>query len=75
MQLEYGAIMQNDTWTLCDLPPSKKAIGTKWVYKKRKLDGTVDRHKARLVTKGYGQEKSLTLMKHYCSHVPYDHCL
>ncbi|RYA70280.1 hypothetical protein DD595_25430, partial [Enterobacter cloacae complex sp. 4DZ3-17B2] len=37
MQSEYDALIENDTWTLCDLPPSKKAIGTKWVYKlKRK---------------------------------------
>ena len=65
MQSEYNAIMKNGTWNLCDLPPSKKAIGTKWVYKlKRKPDGTVDRHKARLVAKGFAQEKGMTLMRH-----------
>ena len=61
MQSKYDAIMQNGTWTLCDLPPGKKAIGTEWVYKlKRKPDGTVDRHKARLVVaKGYAQKKGI----------------
>ena len=64
MQSEYDAIMKTGTWSLCDLPPSKKAIGTKWVYKlKRKPDGTIDRYKARLVAKGYAQEKGIDLMK------------
>lgn len=32
------------------------AIGSKWVYKvKLHLDGTIDRYKARLVSKGYNQ--------------------
>ena len=45
--------MKNGTWSLCDLPPSKKAIGTKWAYKlKFKLDGSVERYEARLA-KGY----------------------
>jgi len=42
MRVEYDAIVKNGTWSLCDLPPGKKAIGTKWVYKlKRKPDGSV----------------------------------
>ena len=60
MQVEYDAIVNNETWSLCDLPAGKKAIGTKWVYKlKRKPDGSVDCHKARLVAKGYAQEKGI----------------
>ena len=60
MQSEYDALIENDTWTLCDLPPGKKAIGTKWVYKlKRKPDGEIDRYKARLVAKGYAQQKGI----------------
>ena len=38
------------------LPPGKKAIGSKWVYKlKYNSDGTVERHKARLVALGNRQ--------------------
>ncbi|MCO5578123.1 hypothetical protein L7F22_031961 [Adiantum nelumboides] len=60
MQSKYDALIENDTWTLCDLPPGKKAIGTKWVYKlKRKPDGEIDRYKARLVAKGYAQQKGI----------------
>ncbi|MCO5564088.1 hypothetical protein L7F22_017744 [Adiantum nelumboides] len=46
MQSEFDALIENDTWTLCNFPPGKKAIGTKWVYKlKRKPDGEIDRYK------------------------------
>ncbi|RYA73307.1 hypothetical protein DD595_25120, partial [Enterobacter cloacae complex sp. 4DZ3-17B2] len=42
------------------MPPCKKAIGTKWVYKlKRKPDGEIDRHKTRLVAKGYAHQKGI----------------
>jgi len=47
MHIEYDAIVKNGTWPLCDLPPGKKAISTKWMYKlKKKPDGSVDRYKA-----------------------------
>ncbi|XP_019170445.1 PREDICTED: uncharacterized protein LOC109166016 [Ipomoea nil] len=56
MQEEITALERNQTWDLVDLPPSKKPIGCRWVYKiKHKDDGTIDRYKARLVAKGYTQ--------------------
>ncbi|MCO5593221.1 hypothetical protein L7F22_047228 [Adiantum nelumboides] len=60
MQSEYDALIKNDSWTLCDWPLGKKAIGTKWVYKlKRKSDGEIHRYKAPLVAKGYAQQKGI----------------
>jgi hypothetical protein len=57
MEEEIQAIQKNDTWELSALPPKKKTIGVKWVYKiKRTTDGGVDRYKARLVAKGYKQK-------------------
>ena len=42
------------------LPPGRKAIGCRWVFKlKRKPDGSVDRYKARLVAKGFSQRPGL----------------
>eukprot|EP01018_Ginkgo_biloba_P038757 Gb_28556 [translate_table: standard] len=56
MQIEYNALLKNQTWHLVDLPQGKHAINCKWVYKtKFKVDGTIDKHKARLVTKGFAQ--------------------
>ncbi|GKB31417.1 putative ribonuclease H-like domain-containing protein [Tanacetum coccineum] len=46
--------------TLVDLSYSKKAIGTKWIYKNKKdKRGIVVRNKARLVGYGYTQEEGI----------------
>ena len=56
MDEEIYSIERNETWELTELPPKKKAIGVKWVYKtKCNVKGKIDRHKARLVLKGYKQ--------------------
>nr|GEV06561.1 hypothetical protein [Tanacetum cinerariifolium] len=42
---EIGSIMENNAWVLSDLPP-----GCKWIFKRKmKVDGTVDKFKARLI--------------------------
>lgn len=42
---------------MVELPPGRKAVGCKWVFKlKHSCDGTVERFKARLVAKGYTQK-------------------
>ncbi|GKB59513.1 retrovirus-related pol polyprotein from transposon TNT 1-94 [Tanacetum coccineum] len=47
MDSELEALEQNKTWTIEKLPPNKKALGCKWVYKiKYKSDGTIERFKA-----------------------------
>lgn len=53
---EYQSLVDNNTWSLVELPKGENAIGCKWVFKvKRNSDGKVDRFKARLVAKGYAQ--------------------
>jgi hypothetical protein len=60
MDLEFNSLINNETWELVDLPPEKKTIGTKWVFKvKQNPDGTIERFKARLVAKGYSQVEGI----------------
>ena len=57
---EYSAHIKNNTWTLVDLPESRKAIDSRWVFKvKYNAGGSVERHKARLVAKGFSEEAGL----------------
>lgn len=56
MQCEIQALENNGTWVIENLPPTKKALGCKWVYKiKHNSDGTIERYKARLVIFGNHQ--------------------
>ncbi|CAH9121069.1 unnamed protein product [Cuscuta epithymum] len=60
MQREISALERTGTWTLTPLPPGKRAIYCKWVYKiKYKSDGTIDRYKARLVVCGNRQVQGI----------------
>lgn len=56
MDLEIQAIEKNSTWKLVELPAGAKSTGVRWIYKtKLNEHGEVDKHKARLVVKGYAQ--------------------
>nr|GEW77296.1 zinc finger, CCHC-type [Tanacetum cinerariifolium] len=47
---EIGSIMENNTWVLSDLPPGCKPLGCKWIFKRKtKVNGIIDKFKARLV--------------------------
>ncbi|KAJ0600333.1 putative RNA-directed DNA polymerase [Helianthus annuus] len=60
MDLELDSINKNKTWTLVDLPKDHKAIRLKWVFKlKKDTAGNVIKHKARVVAKGYVQQKGI----------------
>ena len=60
MDVEIAALEFNKTWTFIPLPPHKKAVDCKWVYRvKYRSDGNVERYKARLVTKGLTQQEGL----------------
>ncbi|XP_017441172.1 uncharacterized protein LOC108346619 [Vigna angularis] len=57
MQEKIDSIEKNQTWILTELPPNKKPIALKWIYKSKiNPQGVVIRHKARLVAKGFLQQ-------------------
>ena len=57
MKEELDVLHKTGTWDLVDLPSGKSAIDCKWLYKiKTRSDGTVDRYKAQLISRGFTQE-------------------
>ena len=50
-------------------PKDQRAIGTKWVFKtKRNDDGSINKHKDRLVTKGFKQQRDVHYTHTYAKH-------
>ncbi|KAD5508391.1 hypothetical protein E3N88_16094 [Mikania micrantha] len=44
---EIDSILQNHTWELVDLPPGRKPLGYRWIFKRKmKADGSIDKYKA-----------------------------
>lgn len=57
IQEKLAAMQKNSTWKLTELPLGKKKISIKWIFKtKYKPNGKIQKHKARLLAKGYTQE-------------------
>ena len=64
MQKEIDSIHSNRTWSLVPLPPDKKAISSKWVYKlKPGTPVTPTRYKARLVARGFEQKDGVDFLE------------
>lgn len=61
---ESATLHNNHTWTLTHLSPDKQAISCKWLFKlKCHADGTVERHKAHLVARGFTQTSGLDYLE------------
>ncbi|XP_074322754.1 uncharacterized protein LOC141659724 [Apium graveolens] len=60
MKLEIDSVEKNNTWRLTELPPGRKAIDLKWVYKtKRDANREIIKHKARILAKGYVRKQGI----------------
>jgi hypothetical protein len=58
IQNEMDSILTNGTWKFCDCPVGCKPVGCKWIFKKKlKSNGTIDKYKARHVTKRFTQKE------------------
>ncbi len=68
MQGEMDSLRDHDIWELVNLPPGKRTVGSKWVYKvKTNSDGSIGRYKARLVAQGYNQKFGADNDETFCS--------
>ncbi|GJT81192.1 retrovirus-related pol polyprotein from transposon TNT 1-94 [Tanacetum coccineum] len=66
-------IKKNNTWKLVDSLKRKNAIGVKWIYKTKFWPGgSIYKHKARLVMKGYSQVAGVDLRDTFAPVVRHD---
>ncbi|PKU63834.1 Retrovirus-related Pol polyprotein from transposon TNT 1-94 [Dendrobium catenatum] len=57
MAEEFFALQTQGTWSLVPPPPTSSVLGCKWTYRiKMNSDGSIAKHKARLVAQGNHQE-------------------
>jgi hypothetical protein len=57
---EIKVLRSNHTWSLVPFHPSMNVVGSRWVYHiKRRIDGSIERCKARLVARGFTQQEGI----------------
>ena len=57
MEKEMESLHANEVRVLVEIPKDRKAVGSQWIYKtKRNANGTIERHKVRLVAQGFSQQ-------------------
>jgi hypothetical protein len=60
IKVEIDLFLQNQTWEIIDLPPGAKPISCKWIFKRNYFsDGSIDKYKAGLITKGFTQKQNM----------------
>ena len=60
MDEEIECIEKNQTWELVNVPKDKDVISVKWIYKtKQDADGNAQKHKARMVARGFTQQPGI----------------
>src|SRR5271168_5110705 len=71
MKIEYNSINNNKTWDLVPLPKGAKVLKTRWVYKIKNPENSLDLNKItfkfRFITKGFEQLYGLNYLETYAS--------
>jgi hypothetical protein len=66
MNEEYCSLMENDTWDIVPLPKGRQLVICKWVYRNNYAScGSVEIHKAEIVTKGFSQVEGIAYNENF----------
>ncbi|GAB1600790.1 hypothetical protein Ahia01_000357100 [Argonauta hians] len=73
MENEISSLHSNAVWDLTELPSGRKAIGSKWVFKRKyDADGNMEHYKARLVAQGFLQKQGIDYDETFCPVVRFE---
>ena len=57
---EYDSIIKNSVWEVVSRLADKSVVSSRWLYKvKQAVDGSVEKHKARFVARGFSQVEGI----------------
>jgi hypothetical protein len=60
MTEKYRSIIKNNVWEIVPRPKSKDVVSSKWLFKiKHVADGSIEKYKARFVTRGFSQKEGI----------------
>ncbi|KAI3819320.1 hypothetical protein L1987_13147 [Smallanthus sonchifolius] len=60
MNAEMQSMRDNQVWDLVELPPESRAVGNKWIFKRKTdMHENIHTYKARLVAKGFTQTQGI----------------
>jgi len=63
---EYDSIVRNNVWEVVLRLPDQSMVGSRCLYKvNHEADGSIEKHKARFVAKGFFQVRELTIRRHF----------
>lgn len=69
---EYKSLGENETWSLVDLPEGKRPVDCRWIFKtKKNITTNAITYKARLVVRGFSQQKGIDYEETYSPVVKY----
>ena len=73
MEREITLLNTNKVWDFAELPYGRKAIGSKWVFKRKyDSDGNMKQHKARLVAQGFLKKHGVDYDETFCPVVRFE---
>ena len=62
---EYDSIVCNNVWDMVQRPENKLVVSSRWLYKvKKAVDGSVEKHKAIFVARGFSQVERIMLLQY-----------
>jgi hypothetical protein len=59
MTEEYQSIIKDDAWEIVHRPKSKDLVSSKWLFKIKHVDGSIEKYKARFVARGFSQKEGI----------------
>jgi hypothetical protein len=59
MKEEYQSIINNDVWEIVPRPKRKDVVSSKWIFKIKHVDGSIEKYKERFFPRGFSEKEGI----------------